>query len=174
MPIGFRLPAHVVDFQSWTGFYLVDTLWQGRPELFASALQHLLLPALALGTIPASMVARITRSAMLQVLTLDYVRTAQAKGATKWRLVLRHALPNAALPIVNILGFQIGLLLSGAVLTETVFDWPGMGKYIVDAVRENDVVIVQAGALVIAGIFVLANLIVDLLYLWLDPRIRLH
>lgn len=173
MPIGFRLPAFVVDFEPLTGFYLLDTLLQGRFGLFLTAFKHLCLPALALSSIPTAIIARITRSSMLDVLGVDFIRTAKAKGASGWRVVLRHALPNAAPPIVNIAGFQIGLLLSGAVLTETVFDWPGMGKYIVDAVRENDYVIVQAGALVIAGIFVCANLIVDLLYVWLDPRVRL-
>ena len=173
MPIGFRLPAFVVDFEPLTGFYLLDTLLQGRFDLFVTALQHLCLPALALSSIPTAIIARITRSSMLDVLQVDYIRTAHAKGASPIKVVLRHALPNAAAPIVNIAGFQVGLLLSGAVLTETVFDWPGMGKYIVDAVRENDYVIVQAGALVIAGVFVAANLVVDLLYVWLDPRVRL-
>ena len=173
MPIGFRLPAFVVDFESLSGFYLLDTLLQGRFNLFVTALKHLCLPALALSSIPTAIIARITRSSMLDVLGVDFIRTAHAKGASSARVVLRHALPSAAPPIVNIAGFQIGLLLSGAVLTETVFDWPGMGKYIVDAVRENDYVIVQAGALVIAGVFVSANLVVDLLYVWLDPRVRL-
>jgi peptide/nickel transport system permease protein len=174
MPVGFRLPPYVVDFEPWTQFYLLDTLLQGRPDLFASAARHLLLPGLALSSIPAAIIARITRSTMLEVLSLDYVRTARAKGASPWRVVWRHALPNAAPPIVNIAGFQIGLLLSGAVLTETVFDWPGVGKYVVDAVKESDFTVVQAGALVVAGVFVLANLLVDLLYLWLDPRVRVE
>ncbi|MCA9121085.1 MAG: ABC transporter permease [Planctomycetaceae bacterium] len=173
MPIGFRLPAFELDFEPITEFYLLDTLLQRRFDLFRTAVKHVCLPALALSSIPMSIIARITRSSMLEVLGADFVRTGRAKGASKWRVVLRHALPNAAAPIVNIAGFQIGVLLSGAVLTETVFDWPGMGKYVVDAVRENDYVIVQAGAFVIATIFVTANLIVDLLYLWLDPRVRI-
>ncbi len=173
MPIGFRLPAFVVDFEPLTGFYLLDTLLRQRFDLFVTACQHICLPALALSSIPLAMIARITRSSMLDVLGADFIRTAQAKGAPAWRVVWRHALPNAAAPIVNIAGFQIGLLLSGAVLTETVFDWPGLGKYVVDAVRENDYVIVQAGAFVIAAMFVSVNLIVDLMYLWLDPRVRL-
>ena len=173
MPIGFRLPAYVIDFEPLTGFYLLDTLIAGRFDLFPIAVEHLVLPALALSSIPAAIVARITRSTMLEVLSQDYVRTARAKGASSWRVVFRHALPNAAPPIVNIAGFQTGLLLSGAVLTETVFDWPGMGSYVVDAVRESDFVIVQAGALVIAAVFVSVNLFVDLLYGWLDPRIQL-
>jgi peptide/nickel transport system permease protein len=162
-----------VLFDPITGFYLLDTLLQSRFDLFTTALRHLCLPAVALSSIPTAIIARITRSSMLDVLDADFIRTAKAKGASAWRVVLRHAVPNAALPIVNIAGFQIGLLLSGAVLTETVFDWPGLGQYIVKAVPESDYVIVQAGALLIAGIFVSANLIVDLLYVWLDPRIRL-
>ena len=173
MPIGFRLPAYVFDFEPVTGLYILDTIIQGRFDLLGPAIRHLCLPAVALSSIPMAIIARITRSSMLEVLSSDFVRTARAKGSPHWRIVLRHALPNASVPIVNIAGLQIGLLLSGAVLTETVFDWPGLGKYIVDAVKENDYVIVQAGALVIAVIFVLTNLIVDLLYVWLDPRIRL-
>lgn len=172
MPVRGRLPDFVL-FDPITGFYLLDTLLQGRFDLFGTAIRHLCLPALALSSIPTAIIARITRSSMLDVLGADFVRTARAKGASAWRVVFRHAIPNAAPPIVNIAGFQIGLLLSGAVLTETVFDWPGMGQYIVKAVPESDYVIVQAGALVIAGIFVTANLVVDLLYVWLDPRIRL-
>lgn len=172
MPVGGRLP-HFVLFDPITGLYLFDTLLQGRFDLFGEAVRHLCLPALALSSIPTAIIARITRSSMLDVLDADFIRTARAKGASAWRVVFRHAVPNAAPPIVNIAGFQIGLLLSGAVLTETVFDWPGLGQYIVKAVPESDYVIVQAGALVIAAIFVSANLIIDLLYVWLDPRIRL-
>jgi peptide/nickel transport system permease protein len=111
---------------------------------------------------------------MLEALAHDSIRTARAKGAALWRIVLRHALPNAAVPITNIAGLQIGLLLSGAVLTETVFDWPGLGQYIADAVvRDRDYVAVQAAAIVIAAIFVGLNLVLDIVYVWLDPRIRL-
>ncbi|MCR9120396.1 MAG: ABC transporter permease, partial [bacterium] len=118
---------------------------------------------------------RITRSSMIEVLSADYVRTARAKGASIWRVVWRHAFPNAAVPVANIAGFQIGTLLTGAVLTETVFDWPGLGKYLANAVvADKDYVVVQAGAIVIATMFVTLNLVVDLLYLWLDPRVRLR
>jgi peptide/nickel transport system permease protein len=173
MPTSQRLPTYVFDFEPLTGLYLLDTLLRGRIELFPEVVAHLCLPAVALSTIPMAVIARITRSSMLEVLSSDYVRTAEAKGNPPWRVVWRHAFPNAAVPIANIAGFQIGLLLSGAVLTETVFDWPGLGKYIVDAVPNNDYVVVQAGALVIAAIFVVSNLILDVLYVWLDPRIRL-
>jgi len=172
LPTSQRLPSYVFDFEPLTGLYLIDTLLRGRFELFLSALKHLLLPAIALSSIPTAIIARITRSSMLEVLSADYVRTARAKGNSRWRVVWRHAFPNASVPIVNITGFQIGLLLSGAVLTETVFDWPGMGKYIVDAVPDKDYVVVQAGALVIATIFVMLNLFLDVVYAWLDPRIR--
>ena len=162
----------MIGFQQITGLYLVDTLLQGNTELFLAAVRHLCLPALALSSIPTAIIARITRSSMIEVLSADYVRTARAKGSPPWRVVLRHALPNASVPIANIAGFQVGLLLSGAVLTESVFDWPGMGKYIIDAVPDSDYVVVQAGALTIAAIFVVTNLLLDVVYVWLDPRIR--
>lgn len=174
MPTSQRLPAHVFDFEPITGLYLLDTLVRGRFGLFLIACQHICLPAVVLSTIPMAIVARITRSSMLDVLSADFIRTARAKGAGLWRVVLRHALPMASVPIVNIAGLQVGLLLSGAVLTETVFDWPGLGQYIASAViRDKDYVAVQAGAIVIAVIFVTLNLLLDIIYVWLDPRIRL-
>lgn len=172
MPPGFRLPLHVLDFEPITGLYVLDTVLRGRFDLVVPALQHLCLPAIALSSIPMALIARVTRGSMLEVLSADYLRTARAKGNGPWRRVLRHALPNAAVPITNIVGLQTGLLLSGAVLTETVFDWPGLGKYIVDALLVNDYVVVQAGGIVIAALFVTINLGLDLVYLWLDPRLR--
>lgn len=169
-----NLLATTADFQPLTGLYLIDTLLRGRPDLWLSAAAHLVLPAITLSTIPAAIVARITRAAMLDVLAADYLRTARAKGCSLWRSVWRHALPNAAVPVVNIAGLQVGLLLSGAVLTETIFDWPGMGTYIATAVLgDKDYVAVQAGAIVICLLFVSLNLLLDLLFVWLDPRIRL-
>jgi peptide/nickel transport system permease protein len=174
LPTSQRLPSHIFDFEPLTGLYLLDTLLRGRFELFPLAARHLLLPAVVLSTIPMAVIARITRSSMLDVLSADFIRTARAKGAGLWRIVLRHALPAAGVPITNIAGLQVGLLLSGAVLTETVFDWPGLGQYIADAViRDKDYVAVQAGAIVIAVVFVTLNLILDIVYFWLDPRIRL-
>lgn len=172
MPTSQRLPPDVIGFQQITGLYLIDTLLRGEFDLFLAAANHVCLPALALSSIPTAIIARITRSSMIEVLSADYVRTARAKGSSAWRVVLRHALPNASVPIANIAGFQVGLLLSGAVLTESVFDWPGMGKYIIDAVPDSDYVVVQAGALTIAAIFVITNLLLDIIYVWLDPRIR--
>lgn len=172
MPAGFRLPLDLIDFEPWTGIYSLDALLQGQWRVALEALRHLCLPAVALSTIPTSLIARVTRSSMLEVLKSDYLRTARAKGATPVAVVLRHALRNAAVPIVDMIGLQTGLLLSGAVLTETVFDWPGLGKYVVDALLTNDYVVVQAGGIVVATMFVSLNLLLDLVYLLLDPRLR--
>ncbi len=172
MPTSNRLPLGF-EFDTTTGLIVLDSIIQMRFDVTAMALQRLCLPALALSSIPMAIIARITRSSMIEVLSADYVRTARAKGASTWRVVMRHAFPNAAVPVANIAGFQIGVLLSGAVLTETVFNWPGLGRYIVKGVEESDYIVVQAGAIVIALMFVVTNLIVDLLYMWLDPRIRL-
>jgi peptide/nickel transport system permease protein len=175
LPTSQRLPpVSFFQFEPITDLYLIDTLLRGRPDLFLQAAEHLLLPALALSTIPMAIIARITRGSVLETLSADYIRTARAKGASFLRIVLRHALPNAAVPITNIAGLQVGLLLSGAVLTETVFDWPGLGQYMADAViRDKDYVAVQAAAIVIATMFVTINLLLDLLFVWLDPRIRI-
>ncbi len=173
LPTSKRLPDDV-DFDVLTGFYLVDTLLRSRPDLWLVAVRHLLLPALVLSTVPMAVIARITRSSALDVLSADFIRTARAKGAGLWRVVLRHALPAAAVPVTNIAGLQIGLLLSGAVLTETVFDWPGLGSYLASAViGDRDYVAIQAAAIVIAAMFVSLNVVLDVLYVWLDPRIRL-
>lgn len=175
LPTTSRLPpAAFIDFEPTTEFYLVETLVRGRFGLFATALTHLLLPAVVLSTVPMAIIARITRSALLDVLSADYIRTARAKGSGLVRIVLRHALPAAAVPVTNIAGLQLGLLLSGAVLTETVFDWPGLGRYLATAViGDKDYVAAQAAAIVIAAMFAGLNLALDVLYVWLDPRIRL-
>lgn len=171
LPISGNIsPEH--DVVSRTGFLLVDTLLMGSGRLFGDALLHLLMPALALSTIPLAMTARITRSSMLEVLQSDYIRTARAKGATPASIVLRHALRNAALPIVTLMGLEFGYLLGGAVLTETVFDWDGMGTYILTSVRETEYESIGGAVLVLAFTFVIVNLIVDLLYAVIDPRVR--
>jgi len=172
-PTRGRLPTGS-GFEAASGFVIIETLLRGRIDLFFAALKHIFLPAIALSTIPLSIIARVTRSSMLEVLSSDYVRTASAKGANWWQVVLRHALPNASIPIANVAGFQIGQLLTGAVLTETVFSWPGLGRYLFDAVKDSDYASIQGGALVLVTVFVAANLIVDLSYVWLDPRIRLE
>jgi ABC-type dipeptide/oligopeptide/nickel transport system permease component len=174
LPTAGRMDFSADPFEPLTGLLLLDTLLRGRPDLWAEALTHLILPAITLASIPTAIIARITRSAMLDVLAADYLRTARAKGCSLWRAVWRHALPNAAVPVVNIAGLQLGLLLSGAVLTETIFDWPGLGTWLVEAIQgDMDYVVAQAGAIVICLMFVTINLILDLLFVWLDPRIRL-
>jgi peptide/nickel transport system permease protein len=175
LPTSQRLPIHVLaELEPITGLNLVDTLLQGRIDWFGYACLHLLLPAVVLSTVPMAIIARITRSSMLEALGHDCIRTARAKGASLWRVVLRHALPTAAVPVTNIAGLQVGLLLSGAVLTETIFDWPGLGRYIADSVvHDMDYVAVQGAAIIIATMFVSINLVLDVLYVWLDPRIRL-
>ena len=174
MPSSQRLGLEFVDFESRSGFLLAESLLRGRFDVFGSALRHLFLPALALSSIPTAVIARITRSSMLEVLSADYVRTARAKGNSRWRVVMRHAFPNASIPVMNIAGLQLGALLSGAVLTETVFSWPGLGSYLVTAVLGSDYTVVQGAILLIAIVFVLVNVFVDVMYVMLDPRIRLE
>jgi len=172
-PTSGRLSSGV-ELQSVTGLYVVDSLVTGNLAALWDVLHHLALPALALSTIPGAIIARITRSAMLDVLGQDYIRTARAKGLRERVVVMRHALANALLPIVTVIGLQTGFLLSGAVLTETIFAWPGMGRWVVNGISSNDVPVVQAGVLIFATVFVLVNLVVDLSYAWLDPRIRVR
>jgi peptide/nickel transport system permease protein len=157
-----------------TGLMLVDTLLAGEFGGFLDALHHLVLPAFTLATVPVAIVARITRSAMLEVLNQDYVRTARAKGMAEAVVILRHALRNAFLPVVTVLGLNLGLLLGGAVLTETIFSWPGLGRYVVDSLMARDYAAVQGCILVFAALMAFINLIVDLVYVLLDPRIRVH
>ncbi|MGN8160547.1 ABC transporter permease subunit [Salinisphaera sp. RV14] len=155
-----------------TGLMLVDTLLEGNIPAFWSALDHLILPAIVLGTIPLAVIARQTRSAMLEVLGEDYVRTARAKGLSPMRVICVHALRNALIPVVTVTGLQVGLLFSGAILTETIFSWPGVGKWLVDAVYQRDYPTVQGGVLIIASLIMLVNLAVDLIYGLINPRIR--
>lgn len=155
-----------------TGLLLLDTILQGNLSGFWDVLKHLILPSIALGTIPMAVIARITRSSMLEVLELDYVRTARAKGLSGFWVLYKHALKNAFAPILTIIGMLVGLLLGGAVLTETIFGWPGVGRYIYDAIGSRDYPVIQSGILIIAAIFVFVNLFVDLLYSLLDPRIN--
>jgi peptide/nickel transport system permease protein len=171
LPFNQRLDI-VINFQSTSGFIVIESLFQGRFDVLTSALRHLCLPAIALSSIPMAIIARITRSSMIDVLSADYVRTSRAKGCSPWRVVMRHAFPNASIPVMNIAALQLGALLSGAVLTETVFNWPGLGKYLVDAVLEADYPVVQGSILLIAILFVAINAFVDVLYVLLDPRVR--
>jgi dipeptide transport system permease protein len=159
-------------FPPVTGFMLVDALLSGQEGAFRSALSHLILPAIVLATIPLAVIARQTRSAMLEVLGEDYVRTARAKGLPPQRVVGLHALRNALIPVITTIGLQVGVLLAGAILTETIFSWPGIGKWMVDSVFKRDYPVIQGGLLIIAGIIMLVNLTVDLLYGLINPRIR--
>jgi ABC-type dipeptide/oligopeptide/nickel transport system permease component len=175
LPISLRLdPELSRGFQHITGFYTIDGLLRGRPDITLNALKHLILPGLALATIPLAIIARMTRAAMLEVLNQDYIRTAWAKGLGERVVVLRHALRNALLPVVTIVGLQLGFLLGGAVLTETVFSWPGVGTWLLAGIQGRDYPVVQGGVIVVATIFVLVNLVVDLSYAFLDPRIKYH
>ncbi|MBA4168923.1 MAG: ABC transporter permease [Chloroflexi bacterium] len=155
-----------------TNFMTVDALIAGEPGGFIDALRHLVLPALALGTIPLAVIMRITRASVIDVLNEDYVRTAHAKGLRDRTVDGRHILRNALLPVVTVIGLQTGLLLGGAILTETIFTWGGVGRWIYDAVTARDYQIIQSGVLMLALIFVLVNLIVDISYAFLNPRIR--
>lgn len=155
-----------------TGFMLIDSLLSGEKGAFRSAVSHLILPAVVLGTIPLAVIARQTRSAMLEVLGEDYVRTAKAKGLHPRRVIGLHALRNALIPVVTVIGLQTGVLLAGAILTETIFSWPGVGKWLVDSIFRRDYPSVQGGLLLIASVVMIVNLIVDLLYGLINPRIR--
>ena len=161
-------------FPPVTGFMLIDSLLSGQEGAFKSALSHLILPTIVLATIPLAVIARQTRSAMLEVLGEDYVRTARAKGLPPQRVVGLHALRNALIPVITTIGLQVGVLLAGAILTETIFSWPGIGKWMVDSVFRRDYPVIQGGLLIIAGIIMLVNLTVDLLYGLINPRIRHH
>jgi peptide/nickel transport system permease protein len=134
--------------------------------------QNVILPAITLATVPMAIIARMTRSSMLEVMNLDYIRTARAKGLTEWSVIIRHALKNALIPIITVIGVDFALLLAGAVLTETVFSWPGLGREIVDAIEFRDFPVVMAGVVLFAFVFVMVNLLVDIMYAYIDPRIR--
>src|SRR5690606_25331501 len=159
-------------FPPVTGFMLIDSLLSGQSGAFKSAVSHLLLPTIVLSTIPLAVIARQTRSAMLEVLGEDYVRTARAKGLTPFRVIGIHALRNAMIPVVTTIGLQVGVMLAGAILTETIFSWPGIGKWMVDSVFRRDYPVIQGGLLLIAGIIMVVNLMVDLLYGLINPRNR--
>ena len=161
-----------VSFPHPSGFYLLDALWSGSPAHVLDVLRHLVLPAITLSTVPLAMVARMTRSALIDVLSQDYIRLARAKGLSWLRIWWRHGVPNAMIPVITVIGLQFGYLLGGAVLTESVFEWPGLGRLVVEAVRTRDYPVVQGGILLIAVTFCLVNVLVDLLYAWLDPRVK--
>jgi peptide/nickel transport system permease protein len=169
-PMSGRLGVNI-DLTRITNFYFLDAIltrnWAGLKDV----LMHLALPALALSTIPLAIVARMTRSSMLEVLRQDYIKTARAKGLSETKIVLKHALRNGLIPVVTVVGLQFGILMGGAILTETVFAWPGVGKWLFDGVVKRDYMVIQGGTLLVATTFVIVNLVVDVLYAVINPRI---
>ena len=170
-PTGGRISSSV-DLQTVTGLYILDSILTLNIPALLDSLHHIALPAIALATIPTAFIARITRSAMLDVLGENYVRTARAKGVEEKSVVSRHALKNAMLPVITVIGLQLGFLMTGAILTETIFAWPGMGRWVVNAIVARNFPVVQTGVMVFALIFVFVNLAVDVSYGWFNPRIR--
>ena len=160
------------DIQPVTGFMLIDSLLSDDSGAFRSALSHLVLPAVALGTIPLAVIARMTRSAMLEVLNEDYVRAARAKGLSPLRVVGLHALRNALIPVITVVGLQVGSLFGGAVLTETIFAWPGVGNWLIHGIQRRDYPVLQGGILMVAVVVILVNLTVDILSSMVNPRMR--
>lgn len=171
VPSGGRIDTLMKPFGG-TGFYFYDTLIIGDYEAFFNALSHAALPGITLAGYSMAIITRMTRSSMLDVLHQDYIRTAKAKGLSNWTVIGKHAFRNALLPIITVIGLQFGALLSGAVLTETVFSWPGIGAYSVECILRSDFPVIQGVVLIVAFIFVFMNLIVDLLYAALDPRVK--
>ncbi len=170
-PVSGRMSA-LFWVEPVTGFMLIDSLLSDEDGAFVSAVRHLILPAIALATIPLAVVARMTRSSMLEVLNEDYIRTARAKGVSPFRVVSVHALRNALIPVITVIGLAVGVLFAGAILTETIFAWPGVGKWLVESVRRRDYPVVQGGVLLVATVVMTVNLIVDLMYGLINPRIR--
>ncbi len=177
LPTGGRMNIRYY-FQPITNYYVIDGLiifiQTGDGKFLGSALQHIILPTIALGTIPLAIIARTTRSSMLEVLQQDYIKTARSAGINEQRVVYRYALRNALLPVITVIGLQFGLLLSGAILTETIFSWPGIGKWIYTSIGARDYPAVQGGIIFISIFFVLINLVVDILYTVINPRVRLQ
>jgi dipeptide transport system permease protein len=170
-PVSGRIDI-AYDFDSVTGFMLIDSLLSGQDGAFTSALSHLILPTIVLGTIPLAVIARMTRSSMLEVLNEDYIRTARAKGLSPVRVLWVHALRNALIPVITVIGLQVGTLMGGAILTEYTFSWPGIGHWLVDSIARRDYPALQSGVLLVATAVILVNLTVDLLYGLINPRIR--
>ncbi len=160
------------DRDPLTGFMLIDTFFFGETGDFKDAVHHIILPAIVLGTIPLAVIVRMTRSSMLEVLSEDYILTARAKGLGKGRIILIHALRNALIPVVTVIGLQVGTMLGGAILTETIFSWPGVGRWLIEALQRRDYPVVQGGVLLVATLIILVNFVVDLLYGVVNPRIR--
>ena len=160
-----------IDLEIITNFYVLDSILTRNWPALKDVLWHLVLPAFALSTIPLAIIARMTRSSMLEVLRQDYIKTAKAKGLGQTKIVLKHALRNGLIPVITVIGLQFGIMLGAAILTETVFAWPGVGKWIFDGVVKRDYMVIQGGTLIVAACFVIVNLIVDVLYAVINPRI---
>lgn len=158
--------------ESITNFNIIDSIINGRTDQLWTSFKHLILPGIALGTIPMAIIARMTRSSMLEVLRSDYIRTVEAKGSRPISVIYRHGFKNAVIPVLTVVGLQTGTLLGGAILTETIFSWPGIGRYVFEGIGNRDYPVIQSGILVIAFMFVIINLVVDLLYSYIDPRIK--
>jgi dipeptide transport system permease protein len=170
-PVAGRI-SDMYYVEPWTGFMLIDAWFSDDAGAVGSAISHLILPTIVLGTIPLATIARMTRSSMLEVMGEDYVRTARAKGLSGIRVVVAHALRNALIPVVTVIGLQVGTLLGGAILTETIFAWPGVGHWLIESVQRRDYPVLQGGTLLIASLVMLVNLSVDVTYGFLNPRIR--
>jgi len=171
-PVSGRIDMIKFYFEPVTGFMLIDSLLSDQKGAFLSALHHLVLPMVVLGTYPLAVIARMTRSSMLEVLSEDYVRTARAKGLSEFRVISLHALRNALIPVVTVVGLQVGGLLAGAVLTETIFSWPGVGKWLIESIARRDYPALQGGILLISSLVIIVNVLVDVLYGAINPRIR--
>ena len=170
-PVSGRIEArYFVD--PVTGFLTIDSLLSDEKGAFKSAVMHLILPTIVLGTNPLATIARMTRSAMLEVLGEDYIRTARAKGLPRWRVIALHAFRNALIPVVTVIGLQVGVLFTGAILTETIFSWPGVGKWLIEAINRRDYPVLQGGLLLLGIVVMLVNLLVDFTYGIINPRIR--
>jgi peptide/nickel transport system permease protein len=172
LPISGRLSV-LIDLEVVTNFYVLDSILTKNWVALKDSIWHLIMPAVTLSTIPTAIIARMTRSSMLEVLKQDYIKTAMAKGLSKFKVVYKHALRNALIPVVTTIGLQFGVLLCGAILTETIFAWPGVGKWMYEAVMQRDYMVIQGGTLVIATIFIVINLFVDLLYAVINPKISI-
>ncbi len=171
LPLSGRL-SYDIELEVITNFYVVDSILTRNWAALKDTLWHLILPAFTLSTIPMAIIARITRSSMLEVLRQDYIRTARAKGLSSFVVYYRHALRNALIPVITVIGLQFGILMSGAILTETIFAWPGIGYWVLNAVYARDFNAIQGGTMLIATTFVTINLLVDILYAWVNPRIK--
>jgi peptide/nickel transport system permease protein len=172
-PMSGRLSVGI-DLDTITNFYILDALLTKNWAAFKDTLWHITLPAFTLSTIPTAIVARMTRSSMLEVLRQDYIKTAKAKGLSPGIVIIKHALRNALIPVITVIGLMFGILMAGAILTETIFAWPGVGKWLYDAVLQRDYMVIQGGTLFVAAIFVIINLVVDVLYAVINPKISVH